>query len=103
MREECKWALASGRIVEDVIFEACQAMDTESFKNSLAQSFVLDTSDTVMKGWFTGDEWKEIVGSVLLLPKPDVVLADSMKRFFQVGLQISTSSCVSWTEFVCSG
>lgn len=78
--------LASGRTVEDVIFDACRAMDTDSFANSLAQSFVLDVSDSVMQRWFTEDEWGEIQSNVPPLPKPDVVLADSMKRFFQVGL-----------------
>ncbi|RPB02508.1 hypothetical protein L873DRAFT_408029 [Choiromyces venosus 120613-1] len=84
MSSDCKWVLASGRAVEDVMFKSCTAMDAATFAHSLAQSFVLDTSDPVMKSWFTEDEWTEIVASVLLLPKPDVVLADSLKRFFPV-------------------
>ncbi|KAG0643436.1 hypothetical protein HOY80DRAFT_945688 [Tuber brumale] len=84
MASDCKWVLASGRAVEDVIFNTSTAMDTATFAHSLSQSFVLDTSDPVMKSWFTEDEWNEIIASVLPLPKPDAVLADSLKRFFPV-------------------
>ncbi|KAG0124167.1 hypothetical protein HOY82DRAFT_494394 [Tuber indicum] len=84
MASDCKWLLASGRAVEDVIFEACTAMNTATFAHSLSQSFMLDTSDPVMESWFTEDEWNEIIANVLPLPKPDVVLADSLKRFFPV-------------------
>jgi len=84
MASDHKWVLPSGRAVEDVIFKTCKAMDAATFAHSLSQSFVLDISDPVMKSWFTEDEWSEIIASVLPLPKPDVVLADSLKRFFPV-------------------
>lgn len=98
MRQECKWVLASGCIVEDVIFEKCQAMDTDSFANTLARSFVLDMSDSVMEKWFEDYDWKEIQSSVLPLPKSDSVLADSMKRFFQVGLCVVF--CAAFPDFL---
>lgn len=79
-----KWHLSSGRNVEDIIYTACLSMDSTSFANSLAHCFVLDTSDNRMKSWFQPGEWSEICSSISLLPKPDLILAQSMKRFFGI-------------------
>lgn len=85
MDKECQWVLSSGRTVEGVIFDACQGMDADLLGKSLIQSFVLDISDPKVQGLFTSEEWDEIRGHVLPLPKPDEVLIDSMRRFFCVG------------------
>jgi hypothetical protein len=84
MREDRKWLLASGRAVETVIFEACQAMDQDTFKKSLARSFIIDMSDPAVEGWFSEAEWKEIRRALIPLPEPDMVLVESMRRFFLV-------------------
>ena len=60
MKDDHKWILASGRVVEDVILEACQAMDLDTFKKSTARLFVIDMSDPTMESWFSEIEWKEI-------------------------------------------
>lgn len=86
MDKGCTWLLAaSGRTVEGVIFEACRVMDDELFANSLAQSFVIDVTDPIMKGWFETAEWDEIQSYVLPLPQPDVLMIESMRRFLCVG------------------
>lgn len=84
MNEGRKWVLASGRAVETVVFEACQAMDADTFTKSIARSFVIDLSDATMESWFSEDEWKEIQRAIIPLPDPDVVLLESMRRFFLV-------------------
>lgn len=84
MNEGRKWVLTSGRAVEDVIFKACQAMDADTFTKSLARSFVIDSSDTTMENWFEKDEWEEVQRGIMPLPEPDVVLVESMRRFFLV-------------------
>lgn len=86
MNKRCTWLLASsGRTVEGVIFEACNAMDDELFANTLAQSFVIDVTDPTMEGWFKTAEWDEIQSHILPLPKPDVLMIESMRRFLSVG------------------
>lgn len=86
MDKDCQWVLCSGRTVESVIFDACQALDADSLGKSLIQSFVIDISDPEVQRFFTAEEWDEIRGYVLPLPKPDEVLIDSMRRFFCVSL-----------------
>lgn len=85
MDEGCQWVLSSGRTVEGIIFDACRALDADSLGKSLIQSFVLDISDPEVQRLFEKEEWEEIQGHLLPLPKPDVALADSMRRFFCVG------------------
>lgn len=86
MNKRCMWLLASsGRTVEGVIFGACNAMDDELFANSLAQSFIIDVTDLTVKDWFETAEWDEIQSHVLPLPKPDVLMIGSMRRFLSVG------------------
>lgn len=85
MDEDHTWLLASGRIVEDIIFKACNAMDDEEFANSLAQSFVIDVTDITMERWFEEEDWADIQSCVLPLPKPDVLMIESMRRFLCVG------------------
>ncbi|KAG0126312.1 hypothetical protein HOY82DRAFT_615379 [Tuber indicum] len=84
MDKKHKWKLASGRCVENVIYEACRAMGSNAFAYSPAQLFILDTWDPVVEGWFTEDEWDEIMGRVSPLPDVDEILVDSFERFYSV-------------------
>ncbi|KAG0128378.1 hypothetical protein HOY82DRAFT_541314 [Tuber indicum] len=84
MDNKHEWKLASGRRVENVIHEACKAMELNTFAYSPAQLFILDTSDPVVEGWFTEDEWDEIIGRVSPLPDVDKILVDSFKRFYSI-------------------
>ncbi|KAG0132124.1 hypothetical protein HOY82DRAFT_558145 [Tuber indicum] len=59
-------------------------MELNTFAYSPAQLFILDTSDPVVEGWFTEDEWDEIIGRVSPLPDVDEILVDSFKRFYSV-------------------
>ncbi|KAG0642381.1 hypothetical protein HOY80DRAFT_639515 [Tuber brumale] len=79
-----KWVLTSGRRVENVIYEACEAMDFDTFASSPAQLFILDTSDPVVKGWFSKNEWNEITARLSPLPDADEMLVDSFQRFYSV-------------------
>lgn len=60
-------------------------MDSRLFADCIAQSFVLDLEDPVMRAWFKDDEWQEIESRVLPLPPRDEVLLGSMRRFWHVG------------------
>lgn len=84
MTESGKWVLASGRAVETIIFNACQSMDADTFAKSIARSFVIDLSDATMGRWFSKSEWEEIQSVAMALPQPDVLLVESMRRFFLV-------------------
>ncbi|KAG0642379.1 hypothetical protein HOY80DRAFT_639417 [Tuber brumale] len=79
-----KWVLTSGRRVENVIYEACEAMDFDTFASSPAQLLILDTSDPVVKGWFSKNEWNEITARLSPLPDADEMLVDSFQRFYSV-------------------
>ncbi|KAA8897473.1 hypothetical protein FN846DRAFT_963666 [Sphaerosporella brunnea] len=100
MREDHKWVLASGRAVETVIFEACQAMDHDTFTKSIARSFVLDISDTAVEGWFSEVEWKEIRSALIPLPETDMVLVESMRRFFPVKTTEDLQNVLSTTNYL---
>ncbi|CUS09193.1 unnamed protein product [Tuber aestivum] len=84
MDNRAKWVLASGRRVENVIYEACEAMDFVTFASVPAQLFILDTSDPEVQGWFSEDEWNEITARLSPLPGPDQTLVDSFNRFYPV-------------------
>jgi hypothetical protein len=82
--EKDKWLLASGRFVEDVLYENCCRMDQSTFADSLVRSFILDVSDRMVKGWFRQDEWQVIIDHVLPLPDSDKRLLDVLNRFDSV-------------------
>lgn len=104
MDKDCTWLLAtSGRTVEDVIFKACQAMDDELFANSLAQSFVIDVTDSTMEGWFEKAEWDEIQSHVLALPQPDVPMIESMRRFLSVKTTDELRNVLRTTDYLPTG
>ncbi|KAG0138638.1 hypothetical protein HOY82DRAFT_631252 [Tuber indicum] len=84
MKNKGKWVLASGRCVENVILKACEKMGSKAFASSPARLFILDTSDPLVEGWFSNDEWKEITSKLSPLPEADETLADSFKAFYCV-------------------
>lgn len=88
MRTGCKWKLSTGRYVEDIVFEACTAMDSKLFADCIAQLFVLDLEDTTVRGWFGDKELEEIDSRVLPLPPRDEMLMESTRRFWHVGVLV---------------
>lgn len=83
MKDELKWTLASGRVVEKVLFDNCLLM-TDDFGSSLARSFVIDLESKTMQSWFTTAEWVEITFEARELPDGDRILAKSLLRFSRV-------------------
>ncbi|CUS09199.1 unnamed protein product [Tuber aestivum] len=81
MDNNAKWVLASGRSVENVIYEACKLMNSRTREWSPARFFILDILDPVVKGWFRENEWAEITARLSPLPDPESMLLDSLKRF----------------------
>lgn len=97
---EYKWQLRSGRYVEDVIFEACKAMSPGLLKDCIAQSFVLDLKDPVMRLWFETEELEEIESLVLPLPPRDELLVESMRRFWHASALVSGCNATRcWLTF----
>jgi len=84
MRDDDKWHLGSGRYVEDIFYERCQQMDDKRFEGTLARSFILDTSNQMIQGWFRPNEWEQIHQTVLPLPSPDQKLFDILNTIINV-------------------
>ncbi|KAG0132713.1 hypothetical protein HOY82DRAFT_606095 [Tuber indicum] len=82
MDNQRKWELASGRRVENIIHGACKAMESNILNSSPAELFIHDTSDPVVKGWFSKDEWNKIISKLFPLPAVDETLVYSFKRFY---------------------
>ncbi|KAG0132707.1 hypothetical protein HOY82DRAFT_605992 [Tuber indicum] len=57
-------------------------MESNILNSSPAQLFILETSDPVVKGWFSKDEWNEIISKLSPLLAVDETLVDSFKRFY---------------------
>ncbi|CAG8442634.1 13976_t:CDS:2 [Acaulospora colombiana] len=75
-----KWILASGKCVEDTLFEYCRRQPVES----LLHSWIIDLDDHEVNSLFTTEEWNEIQCAVKILPEVDRTFANSMMRFSDV-------------------
>lgn len=62
MSKAHKWALRSGKCVEDIIFEHCKELTNES----LLHSWIIDLDDYEAEELFTREEWDEIRHEVQL-------------------------------------
>jgi hypothetical protein len=72
-----KWVLASGVVVEDVIFTKYKDVGAET----LAHSWVIDLDDCEMSSLFCRADWQEISSQILALPQLDELMVKSMSRF----------------------
>lgn len=73
-------------------------MDSKLFADCVAQLFVLDLGDPMMRAWFRDEELQAIESRVLPLPPRDEALMESMRRFWHVGILVFEHD-VTWTEF----
>jgi hypothetical protein len=80
MNKVQKWVLASGKCVEDTIFEHCKKLSIETYLHS----WIIDLDDQEAERLFTMEEWDEIKGEAHKLPKVDKTFAESMMRFSEV-------------------
>ncbi|CAG8502776.1 32845_t:CDS:10 [Gigaspora margarita] len=79
MSKAHKWFLASGKCVENTIFEHCKELTNES----LLHSWIIDLDDQEAKELFTTEEWNEIRHEVQL-PKVNETFVKSMMRFSNI-------------------
>lgn len=99
-----RWHLASSRTVETVLYESCLSMTPAAFLASLAPSFILDVSDTVMmEDLFTGTERKEIMSVVPEMPTADSKMVNSLVRFFQLKTTADVRQVLATTSFLDEG
>ncbi|RUS32611.1 hypothetical protein BC938DRAFT_474912 [Jimgerdemannia flammicorona] len=73
----CKWVLASGMVVEDVLFKKYKDVGMEL----LAHSWIIDLGDHETASLFSPADWKEISSLSLSLPQLDELTAKVMLRF----------------------
>ncbi|CAG8537561.1 9558_t:CDS:10 [Ambispora leptoticha] len=91
-----KWVLASGKCVEDTLFEYCRRQPVES----LLHSWIIDLDDRETDSLFTTEEWNEIQCAVKILPKVDRTFADSMMRFSNVKTASDLRLVLETTSFL---
>ncbi|CUS07412.1 unnamed protein product [Tuber aestivum] len=84
LTEQHKWILASGRRVENIIYEASKELDMEMFAFTPAAGFILDISDPQVEGWFSKDEWQEIMSRFSPLPQINPRLSEALNKFLPV-------------------
>ncbi|KAG1151429.1 hypothetical protein G6F36_014655 [Rhizopus arrhizus] len=56
MKEETKWKLRTGRVVEDILYSYGADLEREN----AVHSFIIGVSDSQVKSLFADDEWTEI-------------------------------------------
>ncbi|CAG8747783.1 12231_t:CDS:2, partial [Acaulospora colombiana] len=90
------WILASGKCVEDTLFEYCRRQPVES----LLHSWIIDLDDQEANSLFTNEEWNEIQCAVKILPEVDHTFANSMMRFSDVKTASDLRRVLKTTSFL---
>lgn len=81
-----QWVLASGTVVEQVLFRHYQDEKTES----LAHSWIIDVHDISVRDLFGTEDWNEICQHIPEWPEHDRLMVESMMRFTDVCLAFSS-------------
>lgn len=89
MNPNRQWVLASGTVVEQVIFLHYRDEKTES----LAHSWIIDIEDVSVRDLFGIADWDEICQHVQEWPEHDKLMVESMMRF--TGVCLAFSSLIS--------
>jgi hypothetical protein len=69
----------------------------------LVRDWVIDLENQTMKGWFTSEEWREIMKEVPTLQQPSLEFAKSLTRFYGVKTTTELREKVMTTRFLPEG
>jgi hypothetical protein len=97
-----KWQLASGTVVEEVLHRHYSEVRSNHVGN-LVRDWVIDLENQTMKGWFTSEEWREIMKEVPTLQQPSLEFAKSLTRFYGVKTTTELREKVMTTRFLPEG
>lgn len=83
------WKLPSGKLVEEVLYEAFK----NKHEQSLGHSFIIDINEPKVQRLFNSGDWQAILEKEPRWPESDESLVEMMSKFLAVSQCMVFSRC----------